>query len=156
MFPRPAGCVFSLGRKSSSSNKSNRRVLCLIVQTVVQKLVENYHQQQQQQQQLQYSVFGVAKGVFRRLAAPAPAATAAGAAVAPVMFPSEDQQQQQQKHLQQQALCFYQNPEETSSLGTACFWRSFRPSSFLWVSEVTFGIRRKSSSNRSSRRVLWF
>ena len=100
--------------------------------------------------------FGVAKGVFRRLAAPAPAAPAAGAAVAPVMFPSEDQQQQQQqKHLQQQALCFYQNPEEMSSLGTACFWRSFRPSSFLWVSEVTFGIRRKSSS-RSSRRVLWF
>ena len=37
MFPRPAGCVFSLGRKSSSSNRSNRRVLCLILQ-MVQKL----------------------------------------------------------------------------------------------------------------------
>ena len=33
MFPRPGGCVFSLGRKSSSSNRSSRRVLCLIVQT---------------------------------------------------------------------------------------------------------------------------
>ena len=27
-----------------------------------------------------------------------------------------------------QSLCFYQNPEETSSPGAACFWRSFRPS----------------------------
>ena len=35
MFPCPAGCVFSLGRKSSSSNRSSRSVLCLIVQTVV-------------------------------------------------------------------------------------------------------------------------
>ena len=42
MFPCPAGCVFSLGRKSSSSNGSSRRVLCLIVQTMVQKLVKNY------------------------------------------------------------------------------------------------------------------
>ena len=42
MFPCPAGCVFSLGRKSSSSNRSSRRVLCLIVQPVVQKLIENY------------------------------------------------------------------------------------------------------------------
>ena len=36
-FPCPAGCVFSLGRKSSSSNGSSRRVLSLIVQTMVQK-----------------------------------------------------------------------------------------------------------------------
>ena len=49
MFPCPAACVFSFGRKSSSSNRSSRRVLCLtmsqshlIVQTAVQKLVENY------------------------------------------------------------------------------------------------------------------
>ena len=35
VFPCPAGCVFSLGRKSSSSNRSSRRVLCLIVQPVV-------------------------------------------------------------------------------------------------------------------------
>ena len=42
MFPCPAGCAFSLGRKSSSSNGSSRRVLCLIVQTMVQKLVKNY------------------------------------------------------------------------------------------------------------------
>ena len=42
VFPCPAGCVLSLGRKSSSSNRSSRRVLCLIVQTAVQKLVENY------------------------------------------------------------------------------------------------------------------
>ena len=35
MFPCPAGCVFSFGRKSSSSNRSSRRVLCLIVQPVV-------------------------------------------------------------------------------------------------------------------------
>ena len=42
MFPCPAGCAFSIGRKSSSSNRSSRRVLCLIVQTIVQKLVENY------------------------------------------------------------------------------------------------------------------
>ena len=35
VFPCPAGCVFSFGRKSSSSNRSSRRVLCLIVQTVV-------------------------------------------------------------------------------------------------------------------------
>ena len=42
MFPCPAGCVLSFGRKSSSSNRSSRRVLCLIVQTIVQKLVENY------------------------------------------------------------------------------------------------------------------
>ena len=42
MFPCPAGCVLSFGRKSSSSNRSSRRVLCLIVQTAVQKLVENY------------------------------------------------------------------------------------------------------------------
>ena len=42
MFPCPAGCVLSLGSKSSSSNRSSRRVLCLILQTVVQKLVENY------------------------------------------------------------------------------------------------------------------
>ena len=42
MFPCPAGCVFSFGRKSSSSNRSSRRVLCLIVQTIVQKVVENY------------------------------------------------------------------------------------------------------------------
>ena len=41
-FPCPAGCVFSLGRKSSSSNGSSRRVLSLIVQTMVQKLVKNY------------------------------------------------------------------------------------------------------------------
>ena len=27
-----------------------------------------------------------------------------------------------------QSLCFYQNPEGTSSPGAACFWRSFRPS----------------------------
>ena len=39
---RPAGCVFSLGGKSSSSNRSSRRVRCLILQTVVQKFVENY------------------------------------------------------------------------------------------------------------------
>ena len=42
VFPCPAGCVFSLGRKRSSSNRSSRMVLCLIVQPVVQKLVENY------------------------------------------------------------------------------------------------------------------
>ena len=42
MYPCPAGCVLSFGRKSSSSNRSSRRVLCLIVQTIVQKLVENY------------------------------------------------------------------------------------------------------------------
>ena len=42
MFPCPAGCVFSLGRKSSSSNRSSRRVLYLIVQPVVIKLVEKY------------------------------------------------------------------------------------------------------------------
>ena len=42
VFPCPAGCVFSFGRKSSSSNRSSRRVLCLIVQTAVQKLVENF------------------------------------------------------------------------------------------------------------------
>ena len=29
MFPCPAACVFSFGRKSSSSNRSSRRVLCL-------------------------------------------------------------------------------------------------------------------------------
>ena len=29
--PSSGGCVFSLGRKSSSSNRSNRRVVCLIV-----------------------------------------------------------------------------------------------------------------------------
>ena len=39
MFPCPAGCVFSFGRKSSSSNRSSRKVLCLIVQPVVKKLV---------------------------------------------------------------------------------------------------------------------
>ena len=32
VFPCPAGCIFSFGRKSSSSNRSSRRVLCLIVQ----------------------------------------------------------------------------------------------------------------------------
>ena len=45
MFPRPAWCVFSFGRKSSSSNRNNRRVLCLIcliIQPVVKKIVENY------------------------------------------------------------------------------------------------------------------
>ena len=49
MFPCPAACVFSFGKKSSSSNRSSRRVLCLtmsqshlIVQTAVQKMVENY------------------------------------------------------------------------------------------------------------------
>ena len=38
VFPCPAGCVLSFGRKSSSSNRSSRRVLCLIcfiVQPVV-------------------------------------------------------------------------------------------------------------------------
>ena len=38
------------------------------------------------------------------------------------------QQQQQQQAQQLNSLCFYQNPEGTSSPGTACFWRSFRPS----------------------------
>ena len=38
------------------------------------------------------------------------------------------QQQQQQQAQQLNLLCFYQNPEGTSSPGTACFWRSFRPS----------------------------
>ena len=45
MFPCPAGCVFSLGRKSSSSNRSNRRVLCLTVSLYNQWYitpVENY------------------------------------------------------------------------------------------------------------------
>ena len=46
VFPCPAGCVFSFGRKSSSSsNRNSRRVLCLIcliVQPVGYKLVENY------------------------------------------------------------------------------------------------------------------
>ena len=37
-------------------------------------------------------------------------------------------QQQQQQAQQLNSLCFYQNPEGTSSPGTACFWRSFRPS----------------------------
>ena len=44
----------------------------------------------------------------------------------------QQQQQRQQQQQQQQAqqaqqlnsLCFYQNPEGTSSLGAACFWRS--------------------------------
>ena len=40
----------------------------------------------------------------------------------------QQQQEQQQQAQQLQSLCFYQNPEGTSSLGTACFWRSFRPS----------------------------
>ena len=38
------------------------------------------------------------------------------------------QQQQQQQAQQLNSLCFYQIPEGTSSPGTACFWRSFRPS----------------------------
>ena len=37
-------------------------------------------------------------------------------------------QQQQQQAQQLNSLCFYQIPEGTSSPGTACFWRSFRPS----------------------------
>ena len=40
----------------------------------------------------------------------------------------QQQQQEQQQAQQLQSLCFYQNPEGTSSPGTACFWRSFRPS----------------------------
>ena len=40
----------------------------------------------------------------------------------------QQQEQQQQQAQQLQSLCFYQNPEGTSSPGTACFWRSFRPS----------------------------
>ena len=46
----------------------------------------------------------------------------------------QQQQQQFQQLCKQQAqqlqsaLCFYQNPEGTSSLGTACFCRLFRPS----------------------------
>ena len=35
---------------------------------------------------------------------------------------------QQQQAQQLNSLCFYQNPEGTSSPGTACFWRPFRPS----------------------------
>ena len=55
--------------------------------------------------------FGVARGTFWKPAAP------------------EQQQRQQQQQAQQlNSLCFYQNPEGTSSLGTAGFWRSFRPS----------------------------
>ena len=40
----------------------------------------------------------------------------------------QQQEQQQQQAQQLNSLCFYQNPEGTSSPGTACFWRSFRPS----------------------------
>ena len=54
--------------------------------------------------------FGVARGTFWKPAAP------------------EQQRQQQQQAQQLNSLCFYQNPEGTSSLGTAGFWRSFRPS----------------------------
>ena len=40
----------------------------------------------------------------------------------------QQQEQQQQQAQQLNSLCFYQKPEGTSSPGTACFWRSFRPS----------------------------
>ena len=40
----------------------------------------------------------------------------------------QQEEQQQQQAQQLQSLCFYQNPEGTSSPGIACFWKSFRPS----------------------------
>ena len=50
----------------------------------------------------------------------------------------QQQQEQQQQAQQLQSLCFYQNPEGTSSLGAACFWRSFRPS-VAWCFGVAKG-----------------
>ena len=49
------------------------------------------------------------------------------------------QQQQQWQAQQLQSLCFYQNPEGTSSPGTTCFWRSFRPSVAWWEFLLRFG-----------------
>ena len=49
----------------------------------------------------------------------------------------EQQEQQQQQARQLQSFCSEQNPEGTSSLGAACFWRSFRPS-VAWC----FGVAR--------------
>ena len=70
----------------------------------------------------------------------APPALGCGAAAAA----AQQQQQQQQQAQQLQSLCFYQNPEGTSSLGTACFWRSFRPSGpwcFAVSQPPTIGLR---------------
>ena len=75
--------------------------------------------------------FRVAKGAFWRLAAPAPAAPPAAAAGAAAAAGPKAQQLN--------SLCFYQNPEGTSSLGAACFWRSFRPS-VAWCFGVAKGV----------------
>ena len=69
--------------------------------------------------------FGVAKGAFWKLAAPAPAAPLAACSGSSSSSSSSSSSRQQQL----QSLCFYQNP---------CFLRSFRPS-VAWCFGVAKG-----------------